>query len=206
MLYLILLFRSSYLEIYIGIDFILLLSIANIFWLTLIMMTWSFCGNRNLKTLLRCLATTPKAFGTKLVLMTPGSATCRTSLAFFFLWFFHFFPLQDITSIPGWKDTTYPIILHGDGGVYTKKNSSSILTISIKSMLSKNFAGNIIPCFCLPKHIRCIFFWAASLPEVKVAAQKNVPIKKVLCKGGDEWDGGEFAHSWWIVVCPHSHA
>ena len=58
----------------------------------------------------------------------------------------------------GWKEVCYPIILHGDGGVYTKNNASTILTISLKSLLSRSFAGNVIPCFCIPKHIRCIFF------------------------------------------------
>ena len=65
--------------------------------------------------------------------------------------------MQDITCIAGWQDMCYPIILHGDGGAYTKKNASSILTVSIKSMLTESFKGNVIPCFCLPKHIRCHF-------------------------------------------------
>ena len=65
--------------------------------------------------------------------------------------------MQDITCLEGWKEVCWPIIIHGDGGVYTKNNASSILTVSIKSMLSKGFSGNVIPCFCLPKHIRCHF-------------------------------------------------
>ena len=65
--------------------------------------------------------------------------------------------MQGITCKAGWQEVCYPIILHGDGGVYTKNNASSILTVSIKSLLSRSFSGNVIPCFCLPKHIRCHF-------------------------------------------------
>ena len=92
--------------------------------------------------------------------------------------------MEDVTAIEAWQDKCYPIILHGDGGVYTKKNSSSILTVSIKSMLSRSFAGNVIPCFCLPKHIRCLasFVLMMSLLTSRLGGSslKQNAIKKVL--------------------------
>ena len=92
--------------------------------------------------------------------------------------------MEDITSIEGWEEMSYPIILHGDGGVYTKKNSSSILTVSIKSMLTRAFSGNVIPCFCLPKHIRCLFSFVfmMSLLTSRLGGSsfKQNTIKKVL--------------------------
>ena len=54
----------------------------------------------------------------------------------------------------GWEDRTWPCILHGDGGVYAKKNESSILIVSCKSLLAPTFDCNIIPGFILPKNAR----------------------------------------------------
>ena len=62
--------------------------------------------------------------------------------------------MADITRHEGWMDTTYPCILHGDGGVYTRKTESSVLVVSVKSMLSQRFGDDIIPGIVLPKHLR----------------------------------------------------
>ena len=48
--------------------------------------------------------------------------------------------MGDITSVDGWEDTAFPCILHGDGGVYTRKTESSILVVSMKSLLNTSFA------------------------------------------------------------------
>ena len=53
--------------------------------------------------------------------------------------------MEEITSIDGWEDITYPCILHGDGGVYTRKTESSILVVSLKSMLAKKIGGSVLP-------------------------------------------------------------
>ena len=63
--------------------------------------------------------------------------------------------MTDVTCVENWQDVCYPVVLHGDGGVYTKKTQSSILTVSMKSLLVPSFSNNVIPAFVLPKHIRC---------------------------------------------------
>jgi len=62
--------------------------------------------------------------------------------------------IAEVTATPGWQDITWPFVLHGDGGVYTRKTESSILVVSSKSLLSKDFECNIIPGFVLPKDIK----------------------------------------------------
>ena len=62
--------------------------------------------------------------------------------------------MLDITREPGWEDTTYPCILHGDGGTYTRKTQSSILIVSLKSIVSEVFAENIVPGIVLSSHVR----------------------------------------------------
>ena len=60
--------------------------------------------------------------------------------------------IAEVTATPGWQDITWPFVLHGDGGVYTRKTESSILVVSSKSLLSKDFECNIIPGF-VPKYV-----------------------------------------------------
>ena len=62
--------------------------------------------------------------------------------------------LGDISTVENWRDITWPLVLHGDGGVYTRTTQSSILVVSVKSLLSKTFDCNIIPGFVLPKGFR----------------------------------------------------
>lgn len=59
-----------------------------------------------------------------------------------------------VTAIPEWKRITYPLVLHGDGGTYSKKVQSSVLAVSIKSILSRAFSKNVILGFALPKDVR----------------------------------------------------
>ena len=54
----------------------------------------------------------------------------------------------------GWQDCARPMILHGDGGVYTRKTESSILVVSMKSMLNIAFGKGLMPLLVLPKLIR----------------------------------------------------
>ena len=63
----------------------------------------------------------------------------------------HLAPLREESD---WMDISYPVAVHGDGGVYARAHNSSILTISMKSILSETFSGNIIPMMVLPKDIR----------------------------------------------------
>ena len=55
---------------------------------------------------------------------------------------------------PNWKDKVWPMVLHGDGCIFTRKNENSVLVVSCKSLISENSSGNVIPGFALPKHIR----------------------------------------------------
>ena len=63
--------------------------------------------------------------------------------------------MGDLTGEAGWEDRTWPCILHGDGGVYTRKTEDSVLCISMKSMLNDRFGKDILPLIVLPKHMRC---------------------------------------------------
>ena len=74
--------------------------------------------------------------------------------------------VSDVTQIEGWMDTTYPFVLHGDGGVYTRNTQASILTVSVKAILSESFENTIIPLMALPKHIR--------IEEADVSTSDNV--------------------------------
>ena len=47
--------------------------------------------------------------------------------------------MSEVTAVPDWRDITYPFIVHGDGGVYSKKTASSVLVVSAKSLLSEVF-------------------------------------------------------------------
>ena len=62
--------------------------------------------------------------------------------------------MADLMKHDGWQDITYPFVVHGDGGTYSKKTESSVFVVSAKSMLAERFAGNIIPGIVLPKHVR----------------------------------------------------
>eukprot|EP00959_Pyramimonas_sp_CCMP1952_P017084 362808-Pyramimonas_sp.AAC.1 len=62
--------------------------------------------------------------------------------------------MADITAIDGWMGTTHPCILHGDGGVCTKRNQNALLVVSVKSLLSSAFDANRFPGFVLPKGVR----------------------------------------------------
>ena len=62
--------------------------------------------------------------------------------------------MSGLTEQEGWEDVSYPIIVHGDAGTYTRKSQSSILCVSIKSCLSETFKSNVLPSFALPKDVR----------------------------------------------------
>ena len=62
--------------------------------------------------------------------------------------------LGGLRETPGWEACSYPFILHGDGGCYSRKTQESILIVSIKSMLTETFQENLIPAFVLPKGVR----------------------------------------------------
>ena len=62
--------------------------------------------------------------------------------------------MGDLLAVPNWQDVSYPFIIHGDGGTYTNKTSSSILVVSTKSLLADSFDGNIITGFALAKDLR----------------------------------------------------
>ena len=62
--------------------------------------------------------------------------------------------LGQLTCLDNWQDITYPFIVHGDGGVYSRKTESSLLVVSAKSMLAAPFQSSLIPVFALPKLVR----------------------------------------------------
>ena len=53
-----------------------------------------------------------------------------------------------------WQEISYPCIIHGDAGTYTRKGQSSILVISVKGILSRTFDANILPLATILKEIR----------------------------------------------------
>ena len=79
--------------------------------------------------------------------------------------------LGDARLDESWKRKWFPFVLHGDSGVYAKRSAASLLTVSVKSLLSTQFDENIIPIFVLPNLIRCMFenrdsadeFWEAAI-------------------------------------------
>ena len=64
--------------------------------------------------------------------------------------------MGDITSLDDWKDRCIPYTIHGDGAVYAHTNEESVLSIQIKSILSNEFAGHMLPLFVLPKGARLV--------------------------------------------------
>ena len=54
--------------------------------------------------------------------------------------------LGTLCDIVGWEDITYPMIVHGDGARFTTKNSNSLVSVQVKSVLSKsNFDIDMLP-------------------------------------------------------------
>ena len=64
--------------------------------------------------------------------------------------------LGDMRATPGWKDIFYPIVLHGDGIEFTKKNNNSLLVLSWKSLLAFGFDWAVMLLTCIPKCCRCM--------------------------------------------------
>ena len=58
-----------------------------------------------------------------------------------------------LRDVDNWRDITWPFVLHGDGGVYTRKTSGTVNVVSASSLLAKRFDSNIIPGFALPAEI-----------------------------------------------------
>ncbi|CAK0805059.1 unnamed protein product [Prorocentrum cordatum] len=52
---------------------------------------------------------------------------------------------------PNWRDNTWPLVLHSDGGRFTNKNSDSLLSVQFKSLLAEGFGMSIFPIFCIAK-------------------------------------------------------
>lgn len=100
-----------------------------------------------------------------------------------------FLAINALRADPTWMDTTYPFVLHGDGGVYTKKTQSSIPTVSIKSLLSEPFQGNTLPIFCLPKDMRSAdtagFMWRMAVHFLNACYDGVHPLKRD--NEGNDW-------------------
>ena len=62
--------------------------------------------------------------------------------------------MEGLMDSSDWAETTYPYILHGDGAVFTKKNGNTLLTISMKSLITNKFGMSIVPLFTIPKICR----------------------------------------------------
>ena len=54
---------------------------------------------------------------------------------------------------PDWKRRAIPIIIHGDGGQYTKSNNNSLMVTSWKPLLNESFDSGIFLLFTRPKNI-----------------------------------------------------
>ena len=61
---------------------------------------------------------------------------------------------EDLAGRPGWQDKAIPYIIHGDGAVFTIKDSNTLMTVSMRSLLAKRFKHTILPCFSIPKAVR----------------------------------------------------
>ena len=63
--------------------------------------------------------------------------------------------LEDRLRAKGdWRSKAIPYAIHGDGAVFTQKDSNSMLTVSIKSLLSQRFKLCILPIFSIAKAAR----------------------------------------------------
>jgi len=62
--------------------------------------------------------------------------------------------LRRMTNIENWKDKAIPIVLHGDGGRFTQKDKNTLLCLSWKPLLARNFSLAIFLLTVLPKKIR----------------------------------------------------
>jgi len=62
--------------------------------------------------------------------------------------------LSGMLEIDNWKDKAIPLVLHGDGGRFTQKNKNSLLCLSWKPLLARNFSLSIFLLTVLPKVIR----------------------------------------------------
>ena len=62
--------------------------------------------------------------------------------------------LPNLEQIDRWQDKAIPVAIHGDGAVFTNRDSNTLLTVSVRSLLNEGFADSIIPLFSIPKAIR----------------------------------------------------
>ena len=55
---------------------------------------------------------------------------------------------------PDWQRRAIPIVIHGDGGQYTKSNNNSLMVTSWKPLLNESFDSGIFLLFALPKSVK----------------------------------------------------
>ena len=63
--------------------------------------------------------------------------------------------IGDMQAVENWQQISFPMVVHGDAGVYAKHNQAALLTVSAKSLLSSEFGDNIFLGFAMPKFVDC---------------------------------------------------
>ena len=122
--------------------------------------------------------------------------------------------MGDITSRDGWQDRCIPYTIHGDGAVYAHTNEESVLSIQIKSLLSGEFAGHMLPLFVLPKGGRLVERGYDTADELWRAAihQLNSLYDGIHARAdhtGAAWEhsrmaelaGCQICHGRWLWIC-----
>ena len=62
----------------------------------------------------------------------------------------------EIMALPNWQSFTIPLIVHGDGAVFTVKHEQKLLTFSVRSLISSSeFKPRIVPMMSLVDGVRC---------------------------------------------------
>ena len=67
-----------------------------------------------------------------------------------------FAAMGDIMALPNWQRFTVPLIVHGDGAVFTTKHEQKLLTFSTKSLIAtSDIKPRIVPMMSLVDSARC---------------------------------------------------